>query len=128
VCAAKIRLVDVDFRGKDILCALGSVKADSPLFRNVVLANCLYSLRLAFLSKGGEAGMVREKPLINYIVDDGKSKDDFFGDVTICNVPDSLFREFMRTVVWPKYPGGISEALQDIMRKEVQKQKKLDAF
>jgi hypothetical protein len=72
--------------------------------------------------------MVREKPLINYIVDNGKSKDDSFGDLTICNVPDSLLREFMRTVVWPKYPGGITEALQDLMRKEVQKQKKLDAF
>lgn len=69
-----------------------------------------------------------EKPLINYIVDNGKSKDDFFGDVTICNVPDSLLREFMRTVVWPKYPGGITEALIDLMKKEVQKQKKLDAF
>jgi len=34
----------------------------------------------------------------------------------------------MQTVVWPKYPGGISEALQDLMKKEVQKQKKLDAF
>jgi hypothetical protein len=37
-------------------------------------------------------------------------------------------REFIRTVVWPKYPGGISEAPQDMMRKEVEKQKKLDTF
>jgi hypothetical protein len=71
---------------------------------------------------------VNNKTLMNYIVEDGKFKDDFFGKLTICNVPDSLLREFMRTVVWPKYPGGISEALQDLMRKEVQKQKKLDAF
>jgi hypothetical protein len=58
--------------------------------------------------------------------DDGKSKDAFFGNLTICNVPNSLLREFMRTVVWPKYPGGISEALRDLINKEVQKQKKLD--
>ncbi|MGD0978212.1 MAG: hypothetical protein ABR962_03625 [Candidatus Bathyarchaeia archaeon] len=71
---------------------------------------------------------MKNKPLINYIVEGGKFKDDFFGNLTICNVPDSLLREFMRTVVWPKYPGGINEALQDLMRKEIQKQKKLDAF
>jgi hypothetical protein len=47
--------------------------------------------------------------------------------VTICNVPESLLREFMRTIVIPSYPGGISEALQDLMRKEAQKQKKLDS-
>ena len=57
-----------------------------------------------------------------------RAKDDFFGNLAICNVPDSLFRESMRTVVWPKYPGGIGEALQDLRRKEVQKQKKADAF
>jgi hypothetical protein len=71
---------------------------------------------------------VKNRPLINYIVADGRLKDDFLGNLTICNVPDSLLREFMRTVVWPKYSGGISDALQDLMRREVQKQKKLDAF
>jgi hypothetical protein len=71
---------------------------------------------------------VTEKPLINYIVDNGKSRNGFFGDLTMCNVPDSLLRQFMRTVICPKYPRGISEALQDLMKKEVQKQKKLDAF
>ena len=71
---------------------------------------------------------MKTKPLINYIAEDGRFKDDSFGNLTIYNVPDSLLREFMRTVVWPKYPGGISEALQDLMRKEVQEQKRLDAF
>jgi hypothetical protein len=82
----------------------------------------------AHTNKTEEDGNVKNKPLMNHIVEDGKFKDDFFGNLTICNVPDSLLREFMRTVVWPKYPGGISEALQDLMRKEVQKQKKLGAF
>jgi hypothetical protein len=72
--------------------------------------------------------LLKNKPLINYIAEDAKFKDDFLGNLTICNVPHSLLREFMRTVVWPKYPGGISEALQDLIRKEVQKQKKLDAL
>jgi hypothetical protein len=71
---------------------------------------------------------VKNKPLINCIAEEGKLKNGFFENLTICNVPDSLLREFIRTVVWPKYPGGISEALQDLMRKEVQKHKKLDAF
>lgn len=70
---------------------------------------------------------MKSKPLINYIVENGKFKDDMFVNVTICNVPEGLLREFMRTVVIPSYPGGISEALQDLMRKEAQKQKKLDA-
>jgi hypothetical protein len=65
----------------------------------------------------------KNKPLINCIVENGEFKDGFFGNLTLCNVPDSSLREFMRTVVWPKYPGRISEALQDLMRKEVQKQK-----
>jgi len=69
---------------------------------------------------------MKGKPLINYIVENGKLKDDMFVNVTICNVPESLLREFMRTIVIPSYPGGISEALQDLMRREAQKQKKLD--
>jgi hypothetical protein len=69
---------------------------------------------------------VRSKPLINYIVENGKYRDDMFVNVTICNVPENLLREFIRTVVNQSYPGGISEALQDLMRKETQKQKKLD--
>jgi hypothetical protein len=75
----------------------------------------------------GEGDQMKSKPLINYIAENGKFKDDMFVNVTICNVPESLLREFMRTVVMPSYPGGISEALQDLMRKEAQKQKKLDA-
>ena len=51
------------------------------------------------------------------------------GKSAICNVPEGLVREFMWTVVWRarKYPDGINEALQDLMRKDVQKQKKLDS-
>lgn len=71
---------------------------------------------------------MKDGPLINYIVENGKFKDDMFVNVTICNVPESLLREFMRTVVNPSYPGGISEAIQDLMRKETRIQKKLDAM
>jgi len=70
---------------------------------------------------------MKGKPLVNCIVENGRLKDDMFVNVTICNVPESLLREFMRTIVTPSYPGGISEALQDLMRKEAQKQKKLDS-
>jgi hypothetical protein len=69
---------------------------------------------------------MRNRPLINYIVENGKFKDDMFVNVTICNIPENLVREFLRTVVNPSYPSGISQALQDLMKKETQKQKKLD--
>jgi hypothetical protein len=69
---------------------------------------------------------MRDRPLINYIVENGKFKDDMFVNVTICNIPENLVREFLRTVVNPSYPGGISQAIQDLIKKETQKQKKLD--
>jgi hypothetical protein len=76
-------------------------------------------------SKQARRESIKERPLLNYVLENGKSKDDDFVNVTIFNVPGSLVIEFMQTV-WPRYPGGISEALQDLMRKEVQKQKRLD--
>lgn len=59
---------------------------------------------------------------MNCIVENGKFKDDVFVAVTICNVPGSLLREFMRVVVMSPYRGAISEALRDLMREEIQKQ------
>jgi hypothetical protein len=45
-------------------------------------------------------------------------------NITIYNVPADLVKEFCQKVVWPTYPGGISEAIQDLMRRAVQEQGK----
>ena len=63
---------------------------------------------------------MRDRQIIGYLVEDGKFKDDMFVNVTIMNVPSSLLKEFAQKVVNP-YPGGISDAIQDLMRKAVQK-------
>jgi uncharacterized membrane protein len=73
-------------------------------------------------NKGSER--MKGKTLMNFIVD-GRFKDDVFVNITIVNVPGSLLKEFMRTVVNPSYPGGISEALQDLMRKETERRKRV---
>jgi hypothetical protein len=50
-------------------------------------------------------------------VEDGKFKHDIFVNITVVNVPG----EFAQKVVNPFYAGGISDAIQDLMRKAVQK-------
>jgi len=37
--------------------------------------------------------------------------------ITIYNVPESLLREFVQKVVKPRYPGGASDAIKDLMQK-----------
>jgi hypothetical protein len=34
-----------------------------------------------------------------------------------------LVKEFCQKVVWPNYPGGIRDAIQDMMKKALQEQK-----
>jgi len=41
-------------------------------------------------------------------------------NVSIHDIPCSLLEQFMNIVVWPKYPGGVAEAIMDLMRKAVQ--------
>jgi hypothetical protein len=55
--------------------------------------------------------------------EDGKVRDDIFVSITIHNVPASLVKEFCQKVVWPSYPGGISDAIPDMMKKALQEQK-----
>jgi hypothetical protein len=70
---------------------------------------------------------MRDRQLIGYLAEHGKFKDDMFVNVTIMNVPSSLLRDFAQKVVNPLYPGGISKAIQDLMRKAVQKSVERDA-
>jgi hypothetical protein len=71
---------------------------------------------------------MKDKPLLNCIVENCKLEDDIFTNVTIYNAPESLLREFMRTVVGPNYPEGISGAIQNLIRRETLRQKKIDAI
>jgi hypothetical protein len=44
-------------------------------------------------------------------------------NITIYDVPADLLHEFSERVMKPYYPGGITEALVDLMRKAVQERK-----
>jgi len=44
-------------------------------------------------------------------------------DLTIIGIPEKLLHEFCEYVVKPLYPGGISEAIMDLMKKAVEEQK-----
>jgi hypothetical protein len=43
-------------------------------------------------------------------------KENIFVDVTLHRVPGDLLREFARRVA-VNYPGGVSEAIQDLMKR-----------
>jgi len=48
------------------------------------------------------------------------AKEDIFVNITLHRVPGDLVRKFTRNVA-VNYPAGISEALQDLMRKALEK-------
>jgi len=45
-------------------------------------------------------------------------KEDLFVNITVYRVPASLVKEFALRYAY-KYPGGISEAIQDLMKNAV---------
>ena len=44
-------------------------------------------------------------------------------NITIYDIPANLVHEFSEKVVKPYYPGGISQAIKDLMRKAAKKEK-----
>ena len=52
-------------------------------------------------------------------IDDEKYEDIMFVKLTIYNVPTSLLREFAQKIISPSYPGGVSEAVKDLMRRAI---------
>ena len=44
-------------------------------------------------------------------------------NITIYDIPSELVKEFSEKIVRPYYPGGISQAIKDLMRKAVKKEK-----
>jgi hypothetical protein len=45
--------------------------------------------------------------------------DDLRVDLTIYNIPASLLKQFSQNVVQLYYPGGVSDAIKDLIRKAV---------
>ncbi len=64
---------------------------------------------------------MRDKQLAGHLAGESNFKNDIFVNVTIMNVPSSLLKEFAQKVVSPLYPAGMSETIQDLMRKAVEK-------
>jgi hypothetical protein len=61
-----------------------------------------------------------QKGIVGYI-QNGQvelGREDLFVDITLYRVPASLIKEFALKYAY-KYPGGISEAIQDLMRNAV---------
>jgi len=44
-------------------------------------------------------------------------------NITIYDIPASLLNEFSENVVKSYYPGGISQAIKDLMKKAIKKEK-----
>jgi hypothetical protein len=66
---------------------------------------------------------VQQKRLASFQEIGGKRyEDDMFVSLTIYDVPESLLREFCRKIVHPSYPGGISDAIKDLIQKAVLEQ------
>ncbi len=51
------------------------------------------------------------------------TRNDFFVNLTIYDLPVSLLEDFSEHVIKPVYSGKVSEAIKDLMRKAVLKQK-----
>jgi len=62
---------------------------------------------------------VKQKGIVSYLNGEPDfRKEDLFVNVTLYQVPGDLVREFALKFVY-KYPGGISEAIQDLMKNAV---------
>ena len=51
------------------------------------------------------------------------TRNDFFVDLTIYDIPVSLLEDFSEYVIKPVYDGQLNEAIKDLMRKATMKQK-----
>ena len=45
--------------------------------------------------------------------------DDLSVHLTIYDVPAGLLRDFCKKIVQPNYPGGVSEAIKDLIQKAI---------
>jgi hypothetical protein len=59
-----------------------------------------------------------QKGIVSYLGGKENVKEDLFVDITLYKLPGDLVREFAIRFAY-KYSGGISEAVQDLMKKAV---------
>ena len=48
--------------------------------------------------------------------------DNLRVDLTIYDIPASLLKDFCKKIVQPNYPGGVSDAIKDLIRKAILEQ------
>ena len=74
-----------------------------------------------FLTHEGDKEMGKQKALASFLQENQVAdfaKDDLFVNITLYRVPANLVREFaLRIAV--HYPGGIGEAIQDLMKNAI---------
>jgi len=62
---------------------------------------------------------MKQKAIVSYLNgEDDLRKEDLFVNITLYRLPGDLVREFALRFAY-KYPGGVSEAIQDLMRNAV---------
>jgi len=61
---------------------------------------------------------MNQKGILNYLTGNENFREDLFINITLYRVPSDLVREFALKVAY-KYPGGISEAIQDFMKNAI---------
>lgn len=63
--------------------------------------------------------VAKQKGIVSYLQNElDLMKEDIFIDITLYRVPAWLVREFALRVA-SKYPGGISEAMQEVMKQVI---------
>jgi hypothetical protein len=63
--------------------------------------------------------VVKQKGIVSYFSgEDDLRKEDLFVNITFYKVPGDLVREFAVKFAY-RYPGGVSEAVQDLMKQAV---------
>jgi hypothetical protein len=66
---------------------------------------------------------VQQKRLASFHeISNKRYDDDIFVSLTIYDVPDSLLKEFCKKIVQPNYPGGVSDAIKDLIQKAILEQ------
>jgi hypothetical protein len=73
-----------------------------------------------FTIKRGEKMETRQKVMLHYLQNESVQipKDDLFVTITLHHLPATLVRLFALKVAY-QYPGGIGEAVQDLMKKAI---------
>ena len=67
--------------------------------------------------------MPQKRTLNTQRLENTLTRNDFFVDLTIYDVPVNLLEEFSQHVITPVYAGQVTEAIKDLMRKATMKQK-----